>query len=105
MSMRKWEPSPNDAVSLASFRWFANALENASVELYATNRESYQQIEAVLRHALQDLVRVRAEFKITEEENGCPDGYVICNGVCAPSCDWFAEASSEAAQSKPPQDR
>lgn len=91
--MRKWEPSPNDAISLAAFRWFANALENGAVELYATNRESYHHIEHVMRHALEDLARVRVQFKVPAEENGCPDGYVLCNGVCAPSCEGIDEAA------------
>ena len=85
--MRTWEPSPTDAMSLAAFRWFANALENASVELYATNRASYKQIEEVLRHALKDLGAVQKQYAVTPEENGCPDGYVLCHGICAPACD------------------
>jgi hypothetical protein len=90
-------------MSLAAIRWFANALENDAVELYATNRESYQRIEAVLREALHGLVMVREEFQITAEENGCPDGYVICNGVCAPSCEGLADSSNNnAAFSKAP---
>ena len=30
--MRTWEPSSNDAMSLAAFRWFANTLENVAIE-------------------------------------------------------------------------
>jgi hypothetical protein len=84
--MRTWEPSTNDAMSLAAFRWFANALENASVEVYATNRASFKEVEEVLRHALNDLGQVRKRYAVTPEENGCPDGYVLCDGICAPAC-------------------
>ena len=100
---RKWEPSSNDAMSLAAFRWFANTLENASIELYATNRASFERIEEVMRTALRELVHAKVSFAVSEEENGCPDGYVICNGVCAPSCDWFEEAAASAkSYGKPP---
>jgi len=86
--MRTWEPSPTDATSLAAFRWFANALENASVELYATNRASYKQVEEALRQALSQLGRLQKEYAVAQEENGCPDGYVLCaDGICAPACD------------------
>ena len=49
MPPREWKPSPKDATSFAAFRWFANAIENESLELYATSRETYEHIEAVLR--------------------------------------------------------
>ena len=84
---RTWEPSAADGMSLAAFRWFANMIENFSIELYATDRESYEEIEVVLRNTLKALKRVRADFAISQEENGCPDGYVLCHGVCAPSCE------------------
>lgn len=86
--MRTWEPSSNDAMSLAAFRWFANTLENVAIEVYATKRESFDQIENVLRHALEDMGRLKKQYQVSQEENGCPDGYVLCNGVCAPVCDW-----------------
>ena len=95
---RQWKPSPNDAMSLGAFRWFANALENAAVELYATDRETFHQSERVLRAALKEMAMIRAKFAVPAEENGCPDGYVLCNGLCAPSCDWLAEAASAEAR-------
>ena len=51
--MRKWEPSPKDASNIATFRWFANALENEALELYATDRRHFTHIEEVLRRALK----------------------------------------------------
>jgi hypothetical protein len=61
---RKWEPSPNDAMSLAAFRWFANAIENRAVEMYATDRGTYHHIERILRHALQEMSQTRAQFAV-----------------------------------------
>jgi hypothetical protein len=74
-------------MSLAAFRWFANTIENFAIELYATDRDSYEEVEGVLRNTLKELQRVRRGFLVPQEENGCPDGYVLCDGVCMPSCD------------------
>ena len=91
--MRKWEPSSKDAAAIAAFRWFANKIENDSLELYMTDRVHYAHIERVLRHALQELAYVAEKAFIPQEENGCPDGWVLCDGICKPSCDGLeAEA-------------
>ena len=98
---RRWEPSAEDGMSLAAFRWFANTIENFAIELYATDRRSYPEIEGVLRNTLEELKRTRQAFMVSEEENGCPDGYVLCNGVCAPSCDFEAgEVTAASATSR-----
>ena len=86
--MRKWEPSPNDATAFAAFRWFANTIENDSLELYTTDRRHFPEIERVLRETLKALAHVReAGLRSGEEEDGCPDGWVLCDGICKPSCD------------------
>ena len=93
---RKWEPSPSDAMSLAAFRWFANEIENRAVELYATDRGAYHDIERILRHAVKELSHTKTQFAVAQEENGCPDGWVLCaDGLCAPSCEWVNEAQAE----------
>jgi len=94
---RRWEPSGEDATSLAAFRWFANTIENFAIELYATDRTSYGEIETVLRNTLKELKAVRTHFAVSQEENGCPDGYVLCHGVCAPSCESEDVEAFEAA--------
>ena len=83
---RQWEPSPKDAMSLAAFRWLANSIENFSIEAYATDRQSFEAVEAVLRNTLKEIKRVRQSYAASAEES-CPDGYVLCHGVCAPSCE------------------
>jgi hypothetical protein len=87
--MRKWEPSSNDATAFAAFRWFANTIENDALELYATDRRHFPEIERVLRETLKELKRVResSALRSGEEEGGCPDGWVLCDGICKPSCD------------------
>jgi hypothetical protein len=93
---RVWKASQEDPMNLAALRWFANSIENDSIELYATNRESFDGIERVLRHTLDEFKRLRAQFFVSEEENGCPNGYVLCDGVCMPSCDDLESESHEA---------
>ena len=93
---RKWEPSARDGMSLAAFRWFANTIENFAIELYATNRDTYPEVESILRNALEELKAVRIQFPLGVADD-CPDGYVLCHGVCAPSCDF--EAGDLAPQS------
>jgi hypothetical protein len=95
MEVRKWEPLPTDAISLAAFRWFANSIENHAIALYATRPEVYHHVEAVLRQTLAQLDGLKRQFGVSQEENGCPDGYVWCHNVCAPSCDGVEAASAE----------
>ena len=85
--MRKWEPSANDAIAIATFRWFANALENDALELYMTDRSHFAHIESVLRRAVKDLADTQTKSRLSQEEDGCPEGWVLCDGICKPSCD------------------
>ena len=99
--MRKWEPSPYDTTAIAAFRWFANTIENDALELYATDRRHLEQIEEVLRHTLRRLAEIRKNAMVSEEEDGCPDGWVLCDGICKPSCDGIeAAAKSENSRAK-----
>ena len=93
---RKWEPSAKDATALAAFRWLANTIENESVALYVTERDCFREIEDVLRRALRELKYLKTNYAVPAEENGCPDGWVLCDGVCQPSCDQIEEAQPEA---------
>ena len=85
--MRKWEPSSNDTTAIAAFRWFANMLENEALELYMTDRRHFAHIERVLRDALKAMGDTRERARVSEEEDGCPEGWVLCDGICKPSCD------------------
>lgn len=90
----RWEPSPEDTMSLAAFRWFANSIENFAIELYATDRGSFEEIERILRGTLAGLKDVRTQIKLSEDDSACPDGFVMCHGMCAPSCETGPEAAS-----------
>jgi hypothetical protein len=89
-------------MSLAAFRWLANTIENFSIELYATDRESFPAVEQILRNTLKELRHARKQFGLSAEDD-CPDGYVLCHGVCSPSCDmemYEVTASKRAARTK-----
>lgn len=88
---RTFEHHPNDATSLAAFRWLANTLENEAMSLYLTERGCFTEIENVLRRALHQMKHLRKGNYVEQEENGCPDGWVLCDGVCQPSCDTIIE--------------
>jgi hypothetical protein len=91
---RTWKPSPDDAMSLAALRWMANTIENFAIELYATDRESFREVEEVLRNTLKELKRTKRSFAVPQEENGCPDGWILCHGICVPSCEELALAAA-----------
>ena len=97
---RTWKPYPEDAISLAAFRWLANTIENFAIELYATDRGSFDEVEGVLRNTLKELQHTRRNFAVSPED--CPDGYVLCHGICAPSCEVLAEASAVKAVRQQP---
>lgn len=97
----EWNPSSNDAMSLAAFRWFANTIETFAIELYATDRDSFKAVEGVLRSTLKELQRIKVKPVVPEDDHGCPDGYVLCHGICQPSCDdLLGEAA--IAERQPP---
>jgi hypothetical protein len=87
MATATWKYSPKDATSLAAFRWLANAIENLSIELYATSPATFPAVEKSLRRCLEDLTVQRNELKASFNAEECPDGYVLCRGLCMPSCE------------------
>jgi hypothetical protein len=92
--MRKWVPQPNDVTNIAAFRWFANQIENEALELYATDQAHFARLEDVLRNTLKEIGYIRENAFIPQDENGCPDGWILCDGICRPSCDGIESESS-----------
>ena len=95
MPPKEWKPSSKDATSFAAFRWFANAIENESLELYNTDRSTYESIEHVLRSTMRQLALLRDKTALPPGDEECPDGWVLCGGVCKPSCDNLELAAPE----------
>lgn len=92
----RWQAAPDDAIRLAALRWFALTLEQRSIELYATNTETFREMEDVLRKALHHLDDIAIKFALGEDDE-CPEGYIPCgNGVCKPSCDRLSDAPDES---------
>ena len=95
MPVTEWKPSPKDPTSFAAFRWFANAIENDALELYITDRSTYEEIEHILRSTLRQLAHLRMKEALPPGDNECPDGWVLCNGICAPSCETIGAAPEQ----------
>ena len=87
MPHHEWAPSPVDATTFAAFRWFANAIENYCIDLYVTKRATRERVETILREALKELAYERAHLAESVDVEDCPPGYVLCDGICMPSCD------------------
>jgi hypothetical protein len=84
MGKTDWAPSPSDVMNLAAVRWFALTIEKLATEIYITDRALYPSLKEVLKHAVDDLNRVRQPLVGDEE---CPPDYVMCDGLCVPMCD------------------
>jgi hypothetical protein len=82
-----WQPSVSDAINLAALRWYAATNEALLIEIYATDRDRFGALLALLRVHQRELRRfASAPDGIVEED--CPPGWVRCkDGLCAPSCD------------------
>ena len=89
---RLWQAEPDDAIRLAALRWFAIEIERKAIEIYATDKSRYLDLEALLRHTMKKMNIVSDEIAEPEE---CPIGYVLCkDGMCAPACDHLGGEES-----------
>ena len=48
MPTTKWTPEGNDAINLATIRWYAITLERLLIEMYSTNRKRWPDIQKML---------------------------------------------------------
>jgi hypothetical protein len=81
-------PQDEVALKLAALRWYAISLEKLANDIYITDREKFHRIDEILKHAYRELAAVRKEFtKAATDEDGCPPGYVNCDGICLPDCE------------------
>ena len=87
--MTKWSPQNDDPVmTLAAIRWYAISIEKLAQDIYVTRKGLYPEAETILREAFHALGRVRKTMSMAQaDEEGCPPGYVNCNGACLPDCD------------------
>jgi hypothetical protein len=89
-------PRPNDAERLAALRWLVMRIEQLSIELFVTDRETFAEVEASLRAQVKTLQRMAPPPTVASVE--CPDGHVLCrDGLCAPMCD---DSNTLAASSR-----
>lgn len=89
---RLWKAHPEDAIRLAALRWFAIEIERLTIEVYASDRTKFVEMERELRHTLKRLGRTRKTVqRLALGDEDCPMGYLLCkDGLCAPMCgDWM----------------
>jgi hypothetical protein len=82
-------PQEDDAINLATIRWYALTLEKLLIEMYSTNRKKLPVLQKLLD---EDLKELRKHFKKLdfdrEDEDECPPGQKMCSdGFCKPECD------------------
>ena len=89
-----WQAEPDDAIRLAALRWFALQIERLGIEIYATDKSRYAEIEKILRTALSRMAGTKKDLS-QDEESECPEGFILCkDGFCAPMCDGISGDSS-----------
>jgi hypothetical protein len=80
-----WVAKPEDAIALAALRWYALTIDKLCIEIYATDRRKFTALEAKLKAQVTALVKF-AKGVTAADEDECPDGYVMCDGLCKPAC-------------------
>lgn len=89
----------NDAERLAALRWLAMKIEQIAIEVFVTDRGKFSQIEDSLRDEVQLLKQIGRPLK-PHDDDDCPDGYVLCRGLCAPMCDGMNQAAASGKKGK-----
>lgn len=95
--MSEWTPQTDEPhMTLAAIRWYALSLERLATALYVTDRSRYSEVRQILGKALTDLAALQgvpqpptmAMAAADGGDDGCPPGFVRCDGVCLPQCDY-----------------
>ena len=83
-----WVADPKDAINLAALHWYALTIDRLCIELYATNRKAFPELEKLLQSQVKALYAFSKDVGLTDDDR-CPGGYMMCpDGLCAPACDF-----------------
>ena len=88
----KWMPQPEDAINLATIRWYAIEIEKLLIEMYSTNRKKWPGLQKLLDKDMKELYDYfkKPDFGPLSDEDECPPGQQLCSdGLCAAQCDIF----------------
>lgn len=90
-----WQAEPDDAIRLAALRWFALQIERLSIEIYASDKNRYFELEKIFRTALTRMSGTKKSLSQKSDDSECPEGFILCkNGLCAPMCDGIIGEST-----------
>ena len=93
----KTQHGTNDAQRMAAIRWLAMKIEQISIEVLVTDRDKFDAVEGSLKDEVNRLKQIcRPEPPVAGDD--CPDGFVLCDGLCAPMCDRNNSAKASAAR-------
>lgn len=82
-----WVADPRDAIALAALRWYALTIDRLCIEIYATDRKKFKELEDLLQSQVAALFKFGKNVTLADEDE-CPEGYIMCNGLCAPACNF-----------------
>lgn len=81
---RKSRPT-NDALNIAAIHLLATQLEQVATEVYVTNPARMKDVLAMMRADVEAL-RGLAPKTMSDNDEECPDGWILCDGLCMPMC-------------------
>ena len=61
-----WSAEPDDAIRLAALRWFALQIERLGIEIYASDKSRYFELEKILRTALSRMKGTKKSLGMKE---------------------------------------
>jgi hypothetical protein len=83
-----WVAQPQDAINLAALHWYALTVDRLCIEIYATNRKKFRELERLLQSQVKALYEFAENVRFTDDDE-CPPGYMMCSDrLCAPSCEF-----------------
>jgi len=75
----------NDALNIAAIHLLATQLEQVATEVYVTNPDRMKDVLAMMRADVEAL-RSLAPKTLSDNDEDCPEGWILCDGLCMPIC-------------------
>jgi hypothetical protein len=91
VSIRKWKPSPDDAINLSALRHYVIEIERLAQLIYYSDptddRQRFRPLCETLAHCIKDL-RNYSKDRTVFQSDDCPGEFDLCDdGLCHPPGD------------------